>query len=373
MDGLLCAANVTPLDGRPANGFNPAMTESKLTKIALYPFAGVTGPWVDDPFDTSMLPATLVPGVTIEDVTPLINEDTFSWLGDQLGKRDTEAMQEIRYAIVHRYEPDIYGESDPKAEKLVRTLSACLRLVRPMRQDASFTRGTIRENKFQVDHFEHPNNLMEVPDVQKLFLLRNKDLVRLQNVAGSFLKAMEGEFWKFRMGVSLHEAGHFAALHWKGRMSLWCSALESIFTSRSPEHKGSLVAKERIKWFLGAATCIYAPGDMLSFEPQAKIAIGDVIDELYELRNCLAHGEKTPDRFFAIKRTSLGEDLNLLGVLHEAISFIIRESLLRILEADLLHHFADGPASEAYFGAAGLTDSQIRQRQRALPPQAKGA
>lgn len=347
------------------------MTDSKLSKIAFYPFAGVTGPWEDDPFDTSVLPATLVPGVTIEDVTSLINEDTFSWLADQLGKRDTEAMQAIRYAIVHHYEPDIYGESDPKAEKLVRTLSACLRLVRPMRQDASFTRGTIRENKFQVDHFEHPNNLMEVPDVQKLFLLRNKDLIRFQNVAAKFLNAMEGDFWKFRMGVSLHEAGHFAALHWKARMSLWCSALESIFTSRSAEHKGSLVAKERIKWFLGSTTSIYAPGDLSSFEPQVKITIADVIDELYELRNCLAHGEKTPDRFFVDKRTSLDESLNLLAVLHEAISFIIRESLLRILENDLLNHFADGPASKSYFGAAGLTDSQIRQKQKALAPQPK--
>jgi hypothetical protein len=64
---------------------------------------------------------------------------------------------------------------------------------------------------------------------------------------------------------------------------------------------------------------------------------------------------------------------HVLGVLHEAISFIIRESLLRILEDDLLSHFADGPASEAYFGAAGLTDAQIRQRQKARPPQAKSA
>jgi hypothetical protein len=341
-----------------------------IRKIALYPFAGVTATWDDDPFDTSVLPATLVPGVTIEDVTPLFTEDTFGWMASELGRRDTKALQDIRCAIVHRYEPDIYGESDPKAEKLVRTLSACLRLVRPMRQDASFTRGTIRDNKFQFEHLEHPNNLTEVPTVQKLFLPRNRDLIRLQNVAAKFLNAMEGEFWKFRMAVSLHEQGHFAGLHWKGRMSLWCSALESIFTSNSREHKGSLVAKERIKWFLGAATCIYAPGDIPSFEPQTKITIEDVIDDLYELRNCLAHGDKTPDRFFVNKRTSFDESLNVLGVLHEAISFIIRESLLRILEADLLSQFADGPASEAYFGAAGLTDSQIRQRQKStLSPQ----
>ena len=100
-----------------------------------------------------------------------------------------------------------------------------------MRQDASFIRGTIGDDgTLLVEHLENPNNLVEIPAVQKFFLLRNRDLIRLQTVASRFLKVMEGEFWKFRMAVSLHEAGHFAALHWKGRMSLWCSALEAIFT-----------------------------------------------------------------------------------------------------------------------------------------------
>ena len=34
------------------------------------------------------------------------------------------------------------------------------------------------------------------------------------------------------------------------------SAIEALYTSKSPEHKGSLVAKERIKWFLGPNTAI---------------------------------------------------------------------------------------------------------------------
>ena len=63
------------------------MTDNKLTKIALYPFAGITGAWDDDPFDTSVLPATLVPSVTIEDVTPLFTEDTFGWMAGELGHK----------------------------------------------------------------------------------------------------------------------------------------------------------------------------------------------------------------------------------------------------------------------------------------------
>jgi hypothetical protein len=48
-------------------------------------------------------------------------------------------------------------------------------------------------------------------------------------------------------------------------------------------------------------------------------------------------------------------------VLHEATSFIIRASLLKILEDDLLEHFANGPASDSYFGSKGLTGSMLRK------------
>jgi hypothetical protein len=37
---------------------------------------------------------------------------------------------------------------------------------------------------------------------------------------------------------------------------------ESIFTTNSREHQGTTAAPERIKWFLGDNTSIYAPGDL---------------------------------------------------------------------------------------------------------------
>jgi hypothetical protein len=335
-------------------------------RIALYPIPGIAQGWDDEPFDLSALPATIVPNVTVENTSSFLNEDAFDWLKGEMGRYDLDAMRSVRYAIVHRYQPkaiDVGGESDQVAEALVRNLSACLRLIRPMRQRASFMRGVVQsDGKLQVGHFEHPSDLMEVPDVQKLFVLRNRDLDHFKTVGHDFLRAMEGEFWKFRLAVQFHEAGHFSHLYWKGRFSLWCSAVEALFTSNTKDHRGSLVAKERIKWFLGAKTSIYAPGDFpsSSLDVQPSITIGDVIDDLYELRNCVAHGDKTPDRLFKEKRVGLGQNVTLVEVLHEAISFIIRASLLRILDENLLSHFANGPASEGYFGGYGLTHSALK-------------
>jgi hypothetical protein len=340
-------------------------------RIALYPITSIAQGWDDEPFDRSILPVQIVPSVTIEEAKPLFKGDQFDWLTSYLGKENVETLKAMRFslAIVYRYHPCEYdggrgGEADQEAEMLVRNVAGCLRLIRPMAQTVGFMRGTVREDStVNEDHFENPTAFVNVPCVQKLFSLRNRDVLRLQSAAPKFLDAMTGEFWKFRMAVELHEAGHHAShTNWKARFSLWCSAIEALFTSNTPGHKGSLVAKERIKWFLGSKTPIYAPGDIPSIAEQSNLAVEDIIEDLYELRNSVAHGDKTGDKFFKDKRICLDQTVNLVEVLHEATSFILRASLLKMLEDNLLPHFANGPASNSYFGSHGLTGSVLRKK-----------
>jgi hypothetical protein len=341
-----------------------------LDRIALYPILGVTGDWLDEPFDLSVLPATILPNVTIEDAKALFHKKSFDLWKSYLAKRELESLQRVRFAIVCRYS-DTYSdpniESNAAAEKLVRYVGACLRLIRPMQQDASFIRGRfLSDSTLEIQHFEIPVEAT-VPAVQKLFRLRNRDVVRLQRVIPTFMTATNGDFWKFRMALELHEWGHFIHAPWKGRFSLWSSALEALYTSNSTEHKGSLVAKERIKWFLGPKTPIYESGDIQIGQPELTIKIEDVVDDLYELRNCVAHGDKTPDKFFAEVRTEYTDSVCLAEALTEAASRIIRGSLLRILEDNLLNDFANGPASEAYFASVGLTRSALYAKLRPKP------
>jgi hypothetical protein len=228
-------------------------------------------------------------------------------------------------------------------------------------------RGELRgDGTINVESFEHPRELAEVPDVQKLFRLRNADLDLLKTVAEAFLGAMEDGFWKFRMAVDFHEAGHFQDWYWKARYSLWSSALESLFTTQAKEHQGSSVARERIKWFLGENTSIYDPGDIPDFVvPKPSTTVGAVVDDLYVVRNLIAHGDRVPDEFFNRRMTgSIGNELSVVDVLIEALSFIVRKSLLRILQDNLLQHFTGAVSSEAYFDAAGLTNTAIRRRRK---------
>jgi hypothetical protein len=89
-----------------------------------------------------------------------------------------------------------------------------------------------------------------------------------------------------------------------------------------------------------------------------------VVNALYNVRNFVAHGDRIPDLYFSNRvRDGLNGTGMFMEVLFEAQSFIIRTSLLRILRDGLLDHFASASASEAYFEANGLTNSQIRARQ----------
>jgi len=89
--------------------------------------------------------------------------------------------------------------------------------------------------------------------------------------------------------------------------------------------------------------------------------IADVLDDLYEVRNYVAHGDRVPDRFF-LPEPSVYRDITRLHILEEAASFIVRTSLLKILKDDLLEHFRGGPESQAYFAAHGLTNSQLPKK-----------
>jgi hypothetical protein len=343
-----------------------------FTLYALYSLAG--GGAELERFSRA-LPFDIAEGVCIENISELLEDDTFNVVRERMGRDDVETLREVTHALVHRYAPqairdpqsnDVIGEAQQSraSEELVRMLAACLRLIRPTRQSSELMWGRIRENgKFDVFGFNHPVLLVETPENQKLFSIRDGDADSLRAYAQEFLRAMRGQFWKFRMAVQFHELGHWQQGNPKARYLLWASAIEAIYTSHGGEHKGSLVAKERIKWFLGENTSIYPAGELSDLLADPNLRLGELVDDLYEVRNFIAHGDRIPDRIFQdTLRDGFNGRATVFQVLFEAQSFIIRKSLLKILHDNLLHHFADAAPAEAYFGGKGLTNASIRAR-----------
>jgi len=332
-------------------------------ELSLIPIHSL-GTWsFDEKFDLNKLPLEILPGLTIEDVSPLLGDDPFVVWKRMLGESLTEKLENLRYALVHRFDPEKLSPHD--LYEPLNLVASCLRIVRPMRQGTlAVVHGIIRADNGKLDirsfSLSERQTGVEVVEAHKLSTLRNQDAETLRQLASEFIRAMNGDFWKFRMAVEFHDRGYFESYNWKPRFILWCSAIESLFTSHNADHKGSRVAKARIRWFLGDNAPIYPLGGWPNTIPASELKVIDIVDDLYEMRNHLAHGDKLPDKFLTTcPREGINGGVKLAEVLSEAASFVVRESLMKILREGLLDHFADAAPAEAYFRAQGLTNSQL--------------
>jgi hypothetical protein len=352
-----------------------------LQKFSMYPIERVArgalrGGSDDDDFDTSIVPFGIIDGLNIEDVSDLITEDEFSIYREPLGTYAHDRFDKIKYALVHRYpqyEIDALSGNisfeDTLSERsriFVRSAAACMRLIRPAMQHLQFFEGYINDDgKFRRIAFDEPIEPVMNPISHRTLAFRTVDAEKLKIYLPLFLEAMKGEYWKFRMAAQMHESGCFQNNDWRAKFFLWTTAVESLFTTQSArgENSGSLVATERIKFFLGPESPIYPPGELLSVYINPDLAVEDVVKELYCLRNHIAHGDRIPEYYFqqSGRQDILQGDISRFDMLLEAVSFIIRHSLLRILREKLLNQFADASSSEAYFGTHGLTKSALNR------------
>ncbi len=345
-------------------------------KFSMFPLDKIATSWrglLDGYFDESLFPFEVFPGVFIEDVSHLIAKDEFDYCKEDLGKNVIKHLEHITYALIHRYpsfqveeasgEMKFEAELAQESQDLIQQVVACLRLIRPFVQYPQFLGGSIGENgRLCHIHFDHPIPFLSSLSSQILMAIRTQDAQELKIIFPKFRDAMSANDWKFRMSVDMFQSGYFQQTHWKARFFLWTAAMEALVTSHtSAEHRGSLVAKERIKHLIGPRALIYAAGDLSTYEADPNHTVEDVIDEIYCLRNHIAHGDKVPDYYFRTTgRQGINGPINKIESLSEAVGSIVRQALLAILKNNLLSHFQDAATSEAYFGSLGLVKSKLQ-------------
>ncbi len=95
---------------------------------------------------TTPLPFEIMKGVTVEDVSSWLTDETLDWVSRYIGIYQTEALKNVRFALVHSY---VAGSSvrgtdeEMESEKLVRNLVELMHIIRPMRQNTSIVRGNV--------------------------------------------------------------------------------------------------------------------------------------------------------------------------------------------------------------------------------------
>jgi hypothetical protein len=305
-------------------------------------------------FDLSQLPVEIAPGVQVADVSALLPPSEFEYMQAEVGRHQLRYFtSSIKYGLVHRYELSVLDDENANKNKteLLNNVFCLLRLIRPHRRLGGVN-GHILGDKPTFSGTTFPHDTLDVPEALKLFAVRNKDLNELIKLLPTFLKAMQGAYWPFRMAVQYYYMG-YEVNDWKGRFLYWgSSALHALYSHREQK------IVPRVKAFLGENTLIYETTEHPDFEflPPNPLTIKDVLHDVNEVRNCIAHGDKIPDRFFAPAggRQTLSGVVNYLAVLDDALSFIIRVSLLKILRNNLVEDFKDRHHCSLYWKTLGV-------------------
>jgi hypothetical protein len=312
------------------------------------------------PFDLSQLPFSILPEVEVADVSDLLPPAMFDYLRPEVGRHRVRVFDgQAKYALVHRYEEApgrAYHEEEKRivADKaaLLNDVFACSRIIRPTRRLGSVSGYLKADGTFEQRDATFPDTALDVPEALKLFAFRNRDLTDLRALIGPFVKAMRGEYWPLRMAVQYYYMG-YEVNDWRGRYLCWgSSALHALYSSNNEK------IVRRIKSFLGESTLVYQPGEHPEFEflGANPTTIGDIIEDVNTVRNCIAHGERIPERYFAPEagRDGLNGRVSYISVLDDSLAFIVRETLRRILVGNLFDNFTSRRVVSLYWKAKGL-------------------
>ena len=351
-------------------------------KIEFFPILVDTHDFMsDDPSPTGTSTILAAEGLTVENVSSLITQDTFSlWKEDCYISRDTAVdLEKVNFAIVHRYaSPSERNEElDKHSTELVNLAVACLALIRPTRRSRAMNvSGVITaDGTFDSHGFSATHDPADVPEIQKLFSIRKKDIDLLSSVLPEFVQLyqrdergrMRDEYEPVRMAVQLYEQA-YALSYWKARHILWWSAIEALYGNNED------TAIARIYAFFGnhnladGYQCpIYEKGDIPSFYNPSSESIhtlGTMVPLIYEVRNAAAHGQKVPDSHFNRVSHPFGEAIKL-DALAEAATFIVRKTVVDILRRGWRDNFKDRDTREDFWlYQFGLDKKQSKKRLR---------
>jgi hypothetical protein len=304
--------------------------------------------------------------LTIEDVSHLITPDTFSlWKRDCFVSKDiASALDNVKYAIVHRYSSQIerHPGLDKQSANLIDFAVSCLALIRPTRKShAMHIPGVIRpDGRFDPQGFSARHEVADVPEIQKLFTIREKDIKLLTSVLPEFIQLyqkdekgrLKDDYEPIRMAVQLYGEA-YSLSYWKARHILWWSAIEAIYGNSDDAAMARIYALFGNKNLVDGYNCpIYEREDIPScFFPSSESlhTLGKMVPLIYEVRNASAHGQKVPDSHFVPVPHPLGQGVVGIDALAEAATFIIRKTIMEILQRGWKDDFTNRAAREKFW------------------------
>lgn len=339
---------------------------SSYDKIQIFPIAVDAVGWRGEPLLTGPYSILAAENLTIENVSHLITAKTFSlWKMDcNISKQTADDLEDVKFAIVHRFSSPVERDTelDLRSTELGDLALSCLSLIRPTRRSrAMHIPGVIRpDGIFDPHGFTARPETADVPEIQKLFVIRRQDIDLLASVLPEFMRLyqkdedgkLKDEYEPIRMAVQLYGEA-YSLSYWKARHILWWSAIEALYGDGEDTTPARIYALFGDKKLVDGYKClIYEKGDIPSCyypSPECLHTLGEIVPLIYDVRNFSAHGQKVPDSHFRSMPHPFGQDAIGLDVLAEAATFVIRKTVIEILRRGWREEFKDRAARENFW------------------------
>jgi hypothetical protein len=283
-------------------------------------------------------PFLIQDSATIEDVRQLLKPEDFALWKDYISSHDRKNLASAHFGLVHRFASGAaVGREEEESKEFLHNLFVCLRVIRPTRSVYSAVQyKLVSQSTVDVVRFMRSDqSLINVPEGQTLSYFVLDDFFALRRLLPAFQNLMTHPS-RMQRAVNLYEGGFSDVREPSLQMIVWVMGIE---TALSRENEDEILPQNaligRLAKVLNLNQPLYEQVEGQEIPIESRLALGDLLPDVFKLRNRIVHGQWIPDEWRErIGFVSEPTKINVLysETLRHAASYILRRLILSHLE-----------------------------------------
>lgn len=281
----------------------------------------------------SQIPVLEDRGLFVENVQGLLTAEHLGLWREYLSENQRKFTARIKIGLVHRFESSGHiGREEEASKALVEGAAACLQILRPTRSRSQLIQLKFCEDKsVDVFRFTHPReNPPNVPQSDVLNTIRPTDIGKLGTVLPAFLSLPKNGPDNVFRAVKNFLLAYSEIDEPFAQVLVWMAGIESMLSTKAEapvtNRRRTLLRRIDPTWN------VYQDSATEEFT-RAEVKLGDIVDDLFHLRNRLVHGGWVPEAWQKREgRPAISGAIEYAEMLREASASILRKLIVDWLD-----------------------------------------
>jgi hypothetical protein len=264
---------------------------------------------------------SILDSITVEKIDGLLNPAHFKLWDQQVSPRSVKSITSARFGLVHRFRSShSIGRTENDSKDLLFKIFTCLRLLKPTRSEFAAVQVNLIENgAADVFSFTEPGQIpLSIPTSELLNHIDLNDLKRLASLIERFLLLLRTGPDPLLRAIRYFNVGYQGMHDSVIQLVTWVMAIESVFSTSDRVLPREELFNRAMRQYFGSYVA----------------RVGDLLPDVFELRDRFVHGLWIPEKFNA----KLGHEMPGMNrepyadTLREAANYILRKSLLKAIQ-----------------------------------------